>query len=516
MPDTVAFNDTPSSIRVPLFYAELNAGTPAYSGVSRSLLLGRIASGALAQVGTAINIANGDPTQLFGAGSMLESMAVRARAHNPTGVIYALPVAAPTGTPGTATGTIVFSGTATAAGTLIRYIGGIPFSCGVAVGDSAATVATNFLAAIGAGYTIFGKHLNAPVAASLATATITLTAPHSGPEGNSIRIEAGVVGNEIDPAGISASITAMSGGTGTISLAGALSNLGSQPFDWIAGPYNTSQNLTDARSFLANSGTGRWSPTVGLGGHYITVNDGNLSAQTTLGASLNDMHTTVFGVNGWPNTLWDRVASYLGEIGESKDLGAPLSEAVEIARPLQTLQLLNLSPPANRDNQWAIEDRQSLYSSGIAGTIFGADGTEQFDRVTTTYQTNAWGVADGTFLDLETLAISRYVINYLKSKVTSTYPRCVLRDSNPGGLQGVTTPAQIQATIIHAYNDLYNAGLVDNPQLFAQYLIVARSTDPSRVDVYMPVNVASQLRVLATNVTIFQELSATVGSGLTA
>ena len=82
----------------------------------------------------------------------------------------------------------------------------------------------------------------------------------------------------------------MSGGTGTISLATALSNLGNQKFDWIAGPYVTAQNLTDAQTFLADSGSGRWSPTVGLGGHYITWNDGNLSAQTTLGTGRNDKH----------------------------------------------------------------------------------------------------------------------------------------------------------------------------------------------------------------------------------
>jgi phage tail sheath gpL-like len=512
--DPVAFDNTPSDIRTPLFTAELNAGTPPYSGVSRSLLIGRMLSATgSATPGVPINIGGGDPNQLFGPGSMLAEMAVYARAHNPIGVIYALPI--PDGdltSPGSATGSIAFSGTATAAGTFTRYIGGHAYSCGVAIGDVAATVAANFLAAVQAGYTMFGRRMLPCVTAALASATITFTARHPGPEGNMIRIEAGIVGNEVDPAGIAATITAMSGGTATVTLATELSRLGSQPFDWIAGPYNTGQNLIDAQNFLADSGTGRWSPTVGLGGHYLTANDGNLSAQTTLGAAHNDKHTTTVGINQYPEALWAWLAGIVGIVGQSKNLGAPLSQAIEVARPLQTLQLQNLHAPANRDNEWALSDRQSLYSSGIAALTFGADGTPQIDRMVTMYQTNPYGVADSTFLDLETLAISRYVIDYMKAKVTATYPRCVLLDANPGGLQGVATPTQIQATIVHAYNDLYGAGLVDDPATFAQYLIVARSTDPSRVDAYLPTGVASQLRVLATNVTIYQELAENIGT----
>ena len=39
----------------------------------------------------------------------------------------------------------------------------------------------------------------------------------------------------------------------------------------------------------------------------------------------------------------------------------------------------------------------------------------------------------------------------MKTRITSLYPRHVLKDDNPRGLQGVTTPKQIRAAIIHAY-----------------------------------------------------------------
>ena len=39
MAGLVAFNNMPADIRVPLFYAEINAGTPPYSGTSATLLV---------------------------------------------------------------------------------------------------------------------------------------------------------------------------------------------------------------------------------------------------------------------------------------------------------------------------------------------------------------------------------------------------------------------------------------------------------------------------------------------
>ena len=196
----------------------------------------------------------------------------------------------------------------------------------------------------------------------------------------------------------------------------------------------------------------------------------------------------------------------------------PLTEAVEIARPLQSLQLTGLRGPRRRTatTNGQMADRQALYTSGIGALVFGPDGTPQIDRLCTTYQTNPAGAADITFLDIENLAVSAYVIQYLKNLVLTTYPRCVLLDDNPGNLQGVATPAEIRATLIHGYTDLATTGgVVESVDLFAKYLIVERSSDPNRVDVYLPIDVANQLRIVATNATIYPQLSDAVGSGLT-
>jgi phage tail sheath gpL-like len=501
----VAFNNMPGDIRVPGAYFEINPGVAPFSGTSRTLLIGRKTSGGSAALGAPVNVGASDPNSLFGAGSMLADQLLYARQHNPVGEIWAFPAADPSGT--AATGSIAITGTATAAGTLVRYIGGERYSVGVAVGDAAATVAAALKTAIDKGYTRFNRSMSAPVTTSVATGTVTLTARHVGTEGNGIRIEAGLDGNEVDPAGLTVTVTQMSGGTGDVDMAAVFAALGDMPFDHIASPYNSATQLNAARDFLSDAGTGRWSPTVGLYGHYFTAYNGNLAAQTTLGAGRNDPHTTIFGTNNYPHPLWSVVAAAVGWIGFSKNLGRSISEAVEIARPLQTLVLQGIRAPKAPSDQWKMADRDSLYRNGISALIFRADGQAAFDRVVTTYRTNGWGQPDITFLDVETLYIAAYAARYFKQRILALYPRHVLKDDNPRSIQGVTTPPQIRAALIHAYRELWEAGLAEKPELFAQYVIVERAGDPNRVNAYVPFDVANQLRVFAANVTIFPELN---------
>lgn len=504
----VAFNNMPGDIRVPLFYAEVNAGIPPYSGTSRLLLIGRKLAGGSAAPGVPVNLGSVDPATLFGAGSMLADMAVAARWHNPVGEIWALPVADPSGA--AATATIVITGTATAAGTLVRYIGGERVSVAVAVGATAAQVATALAAAVGRGYRKFNRPMAFPVTAGAATGTVTVTARHLGTEGNTIRIESGLDGDEIDPAGLTITTNAMSGGTGDVDLATALAALGNDQFDWIAAPYASTAQLDAMRSFLSDAGSGRWSPTVGLDGHYITYLNGNLSTLTAFGAGRNDQHVTIKGGFNFPHAPWYHAAIDGALVAFSKNLGRSVTEAIEIARPMQTLVKQGMRAPKARSDRFAIADRDSLYRNGIAADHIREDGQVAIDRMVTTYQTNAWAQPDNTFLDIETLAISAYAKRYLKSRITATYPRHVLKDENPRGLQGVATPEQIRATIVHAYRELFDGGLVEKPELFAQYLIVERSADPNRVNAYLPIDVANQLRVFAANITIFPELNAQI------
>ena len=503
----VAFNNMPGDIRVPLFYAEVNAGVPPYSGLSRQILMGRaLASSPLVALKPQ-NIGSADPNYLAGKGSMLADMIAWARAGNPTGELWVMNVGDPVGGVA-ATGSLAITGTATQSGTLVRYVAGERYSVPVALGDTAAVVATNLAAKINAGYTRFNRRMGAPVVATAATGTVTLTANHTGTEYNGVRIETGLDGDELEIPGLTVAITAMSGGTGEVDMAAALAAFASTQFDWICGPYASIAQLNAARDFLSDAGAGRWAPTVGLDGHYITAANGNLSTLTTLGAARNDRHTSIIGCLNYPHPLWSIVAGVGGLTAFSKNLGRALTEAVEIARPLQTIVVTGLRPPKALSDRWALADRDSLYHNGMSALSINADGTVAIERILTTYQFNAYGSADITFLGVETMAIAAYVKRYLRLIVTSTYPRCVLKDINPNGTQGVVTPSQIRSTLIHAYTQLCNvACLVEKVELFAKYLIVERSSDPNRVNAYLPTDVSNQFTVFAANITIFPELT---------
>ena len=186
-----------------------------------------------------------------------------------------------------------------------------------------------------------------------------------------------------------------------------------------------------------------------------------------------------------------------------KNLGADIGDAGEISRPLQTLVLPGVLPPKVKSDYWDISERQTLYYDGLSGFIVNRDGTVSLDRVTTTYQTNAFGQNDTTFLDVDTIAQCVYAVRFIRQYLTQKHPRDALVDSNPNGLQGFTTAADLRTDIIFAYTKLVNGGVMKNLALFAANLIVEQAGDPNRINSYLPFDVVNQLRVFAANATTF-------------
>lgn len=497
----VAFNNMPGTIRVPLFYAEINGGVSPFSGGSRQVLIGHKLAAGSAGVGALVNLGGSDPNVLFGQGSMLAEQALFARRMDPTGQIYCLPIAEPVGG-AAASGTITISGAATAAGNLTRFIGGERVSIPVASADSASTIAARLAAAVNAGYSRFGRAMKFSVSAAAAAGVVTLTARHTGTIGNSIRIESDLEGPEPDAPGLTVAVVAMSSGAGEVDFAAALALLGSAPADWITAPFATTAQLNAIRDFLADAGAGRWSPTVQLGGHYTTAISGNLATVTAFGQGRNDKHVSIDAANNAPNTPWARAAALNGAIARSKNLGVSITEAVEISRPLQTIVLEGIKPPKAQIDRWGQADLESLFVSGLAGCYVDASGQVRISRVCTTYQKNAFDQPDATFLDVETLAQAEYIRRYLRNAIEANFPRHVLKDDNPRNLQGVATPQSIGNVIDHAYKELCDGGIAENFELFARTRVVERSGDANRVNVSIPADVANQLKVLAANIII--------------
>ena len=266
--------------------------------------------------------------------------------------------------------------------------------------------------------------------------------------------------------------------------------MGEEQYDVIACPFADAASLTALAEEL-NDKSGRWSPMRQLYGHVFTVKRGSVSDLVSFGKSRNNQHETVLGIES-------DVASSCSEV-----LGAYAARAASAlnndpARPLQTLELIGVTA-AQAGSRFNLSERQSMLTSGIA-TEYVQGGYMRIERAITTYQTNAFGSSDNSYLDVSTLFTLAFILRDLKTVITSKYPRHKLASDGThfGSGQAVVTPSIIRAELIAEYQKLEEKALVENLDAFKQNLIVERNADdPNRVDVLLPPDLVNQLRIFA-------------------
>jgi phage tail sheath gpL-like len=483
----VSFNYIPGDIRVPLFYAEVDPSAASVTvGTNQSVLIGQMLSGGTAEAGVPVRVATAAKAKaLFGRGSQLARMVEAFRANNPSGVLFCVPLAEPDGSQ--AAGAITFSGEATEAGVVYAYIGSTRVSAAVAAGDTANSVAMALAASINA-------KADLPVTAEVLVGTtdVTLTAKNIGLAGNDIKVSInynGSAAGEELPDGIGAEVTAMAGGTGTPDVTTAFDALGDEAFEFIGIPYCDTVTL-DACAAEMQDASGRWSPTRQLYGHVYTALRGESGTLAGFGSARNDQHCSIFGYE--PNAL-DDVCAYVGAI-----LGrTSVFITNDPARPTQTGLLVGLAAPRMQD-RFTLAERQEMLTSGIA-TVY-TSGNVRIERAVTTCQRNAFGDEDVSYLDSETLHTLSYILRYLRSIITTKYPRHKLANDGTrfGAGQAVVTPSIIRAELISAYRYLEDRAIVENADAFAENLIVERdSADVNRLNVLFPPDLVNQLRIFA-------------------
>jgi phage tail sheath gpL-like len=172
--------------------------------------------------------------------------------------------------------------------------------------------------------------------------------------------------------------------------------------------------------------------------------------------------------------------------------------SADASRPTQSGTLPGLEP-APASERFSLSERQSLLSYGIA-TAYYEGGSLRIQRAITTYQKNAYGQPDNSYLDSETLHQSAFIIRRLQGVITSKYGRHKLASDGTrfGAGQPIVTPSTLRGELIAQYARLEQEGHVENAELFAEHLVVERSsTDPSRVNVLFPPDYINGLRVFA-------------------
>lgn len=484
---SIPFKAIPSNLRVPLFYAEVdNSRANTAQAVQRALVIGQITSSGTATPNVpVISAGAADAAAIGGARSMLAAMVAAYRANDPTGEVWCLPLADDAAAVA-ATGSIAFTAAATASGTLAVYVAGVRYMLPVSSTQTTAQLATALAALVNA-------DVSAPVIAAASTSTVTFTAANKGPAGNDIDIRVGYGGTaagEVTPTGLTYTVTAMANGATPPVLTTALANLSSQSFDFIVCPYTDSTSL-DALKGLLNDATGRWSYQAQIYGHVFAARRGTLSSLTTFGAARNDQHATVMGYydSPTPSYLWAAAVAGAAAVSLRNDPGMPL----------QTLALRGVQAPPLQ-SRFILTDRNTLLYTGVSTFTVADDGTVAIENLITTYQKNAFGAADNSYLQVETLFTLAYVLRFMQAAITSKFARVKLAADGTkfAAGSGVVTPSSIRAELVAQYRVLEANGIVQNGDAFKDGLIVQQNTtNPNRVDVLWPGVLIDQLRIFA-------------------
>lgn len=486
----ISFPNIPQNLRVPLFYADIDP-SKANTGqqTQRALIIGQILAGGTGTPNVP-QICQGvtDAKLVGGQGSMLALMTAAYRKRDPFGEVWYLPLA-DDGAAVAASGSINFTSQATATGVLSLYIAQQRVSLPVTAAMTTAQIATALVAQL-------GTFPDLPVTAAVDGVTpskVDFTAKNKGLAGNDIDIRlnyGGASNGEATPTGLGVTMVPMSGGLVNPTLTTALANLSDQEFDFIAMPYIDATSLDAMKSFLSTQ-TGRWSWSSQLYGGAYAAYRGTLGSLTTFGVTRNDEHMSITGFNDSPSPNWIWAADITAAVA--------VSARADPAQPLQTVTLATVAPPP-RQSRFALTDRNTLLYDGISTFSVADDGTISIENLITTYQKNSFGVADNSYLEVETMNTLTYILRRLKSVVTTKYARKKLAADGTRVVPGtnVITPSMIRADLVAEYQSMEEDGFVQGSKVFAQGLIVQQnSQNPNRVDVVYPAILIDQLRVLA-------------------
>ena len=137
---------------------------------------------------------------------------------------------------------------------------------------------------------------------------------------------------------------------------------------------------------------------------------------------------------------------------------------------------------------------------GIATFKVDAGGGVMIERVITTYETNAGGVDDPSYLDLNTLKTLAFLRFSVRSRILTRYPRHKLADDGTrfGAGQAIVTPKLIRAELIALFRQWEDAGLAENIDQFKADLLVERDAgDVNRLNALIPPDIINQFRVFA-------------------
>jgi phage tail sheath gpL-like len=502
----------PSNNRVPGVFAAVDPSQANTGTVNqRGLILGQMTAAGTATPGQAvISAGTGDARVSYGIGSLASLMVERWRALDPVGELWVLPMS-DAGSSAAATMVITFTGTATANGVVPLYVDGNFVPVAVNSGNTASQIAALAVTAINGWTTPGGNPLFWTAAAS--AGAVTLTAVNKGTMGNQgtlVLSPLGTAGGQGQPGttnvpGVTAAITAASGGTTDPTIATALANVPDKPFDFIVCPYNDATSLNACQAFLGDA-AGRWNWSVQLFGGVFTAKGGTLSARTTWSTMRNDQHAASMGAYGSPSPDWQ----WATDFAAASAVNIRADPTIPIGGLQAGVALNVMAPPlADRD---PFSARETLLFDGMSTYKVDNSGVVRVDRAITTYQFNGQGAPDNSYLNLNVPYQLAAYIRAVETMLGSQFNQVKLvADGSriPPGSRMVTSQIILQS-VVAQYRRIANngapgapVGLVQNPAAFAANA-QAENQGGGVVALLLPVQLGNQLIVIAMNVQFTQ------------
>lgn len=481
----MALGSIPNDIRNPLVYVDID-NSNATSGSTQAhkiLVLGiqGATATATALAATRIGTSDSEIDQLYGKGSMLARMLKMLRKANNYTDVYAMGLADLEAT--AATATLTFTADSASGGVIALLIDGESLQVTVADGDDGSAIATAVADEI-------NVDLNLPVTAVAAEGVVTLTSKWTGVSSNDLDVRVNYYDGEVLPTGVTLDIVAFADGAGTPDMSEVIASMPDEWFNHIVMPFSDTQSLNTLNDELVE----RWGPLKMVEAIAYTAYRGTWAETGSFGSGRNDYLVTCMGTNQAPQAPYLWAASYAGI--------AAYNLAIDPARPLQTLELPSILPPS-KDITWDSTERNLLLHDGIATYTVSTGGSVLIEREISTYQTNAYGDTDVSYLDITTPATLGYLRYSLKQMVTNRYPRHKLAGDdvldliNPG--QPIVTPKLMRNSILElCQTDWVPNGLVEDFEGFNETLTVERDdSDMNRLNCVFKPDLVNQLRIFA-------------------
>lgn len=486
---SIPFLTIPSNLRTHGFYIEYDnsravSGTPAIP--HRILVVGhKTSAGTMVLDTLTLGTSVSDVAAKSGSGSNIHRAYEALRANNEFTEVWILAIAEDASGVA-ATGTVDFTGsTATEDGTIYLMTGGDEIRVAVANGDDATAIGDTYVAAL----TAFRK---AHVTGSNSSGDVTVTYRTEGTMGNDVDLRQ-KFGTTL-PAGVSLSITGMASGANDSDVDDAIAAIGDEHFRTIVSCFRDTTNL------------GKWDVWAGNQAKGLVQKDSMIFAalcdtqgnSTTAGNAENSEWECFTGPGTSPTTPWQWAGAVAG-INAFESVNDP-------ARPNQTVEVLGVLPP-DPGSRFTQAERNTLLYDGISTIFYSDNGDPMIERLITTYQTNALGDPDPSYLNVNTLRTLDYLRYATRLRFSQRYPRHKLGDDgndyDPG--QPVMTPNLARGELKALFKEWERKGLVENFSQFEADLIVERdSDDPDRLNVRMGPNLMNQFRVLAGQIQFLQ------------